>query len=172
MPLHVTHAPDRLDLRGGGLPVVPVLEISALEDILAPPVAWVHVAHPSEEKTQMEMESRWRWSLRDVSNGGRRRATEERAGLRSVQSLDTGYAVLETMPPQTGHVVVNYLHLSAGEAWVLKQMELVVSAVLKGETQTQAEHERKPLIDRWSVDSGKVSTSSSARKGKLFWNAP
>lgn len=47
VPLHVSHTSDRLDLRGGGLPVVPVFEVSSLKDELAPPVAWIHVADPS-----------------------------------------------------------------------------------------------------------------------------
>lgn len=47
VPLHVSHTSDRLDLRGGGLPVIPVFEVSSFEDELAPPVAWIHVADPS-----------------------------------------------------------------------------------------------------------------------------
>lgn len=46
VPLHVPHTSDRLDQGRGGLPVVPVLEVSSFEDVLAAPVAWVHVAHP------------------------------------------------------------------------------------------------------------------------------
>lgn len=52
VPLHVTHTSDRLDLRCRGIPVVPVLEVSTLKHILAPPVAGVHVAHPSATKEQ------------------------------------------------------------------------------------------------------------------------
>lgn len=46
VPLHVPHTSDRLDLWGGGLPVIPMLEISSLKNKLAPPVAWVHVTDP------------------------------------------------------------------------------------------------------------------------------
>lgn len=47
VPLHVPHTSDRLDLRYWGLPVVPVLEVTLFKDELSPPVARVHVAHPS-----------------------------------------------------------------------------------------------------------------------------
>ena len=52
VPLHVPHTSDWLDLRRRGLPVVPVLEVSSLEDELAPPVAGEHVADPSEGRRQ------------------------------------------------------------------------------------------------------------------------
>lgn len=50
--------------------------------------------------------------------------------LRSVQSLDTGHTVLEAVGPEAGDVVVHDLHLPPGVPRVLKQVDLVVSAVL------------------------------------------
>lgn len=64
VPLHVPHTPDRLNLRYWGLPVVPVLEVSLFKDELSPPVAWVHVAHPSGEETR-----RYIRSIRDPWQG-------------------------------------------------------------------------------------------------------
>lgn len=55
----------------------------------------------------------------------------ERELLRSVEGLDTRYAILETMSPQTGNVIINNLHLFTSEAWTLKQMELVFGTILK-----------------------------------------
>lgn len=52
VPLHVPHTTDRLDLRYRGLPVVPVLEVTLFKDELSPPVARVHVAHPSGGETR------------------------------------------------------------------------------------------------------------------------
>lgn len=50
--------------------------------------------------------------------------------LRSIQGLDAGHPVLEAVGPQAGHVVIHDLHLAPGVARVLKQVDLVVSAVL------------------------------------------
>lgn len=50
--------------------------------------------------------------------------------LRSVQGLDTGHAVLEAVGPEAGDVVIHDLHLPPGVSRVLKQVDLVVGAVL------------------------------------------
>lgn len=42
--------------------------------------------------------------------------------LRSIKSFDTGYTVLKTMAPQTGHIVINNLHLSASKTRILIQV--------------------------------------------------
>lgn len=54
--------------------------------------------------------------------------------LRSTNSLSTGHAVLETMSPQTGDIIINYLHFSAFKACILKQVQLVICAVLWRQT--------------------------------------
>lgn len=50
--------------------------------------------------------------------------------LRSVQGFDTGHAVLEAVGPEAGDVVIHDLHLPPGVSRVLKQVDLVVGAVL------------------------------------------
>lgn len=50
VPLHVPHTSDGLDLRHRGSPVVPVLEITVFKDILAPPVARIHISNPPAKK--------------------------------------------------------------------------------------------------------------------------
>lgn len=50
--------------------------------------------------------------------------------LRSVQGLDAGHTVLEAVCPQAGHVIIHDLHLAPGVPHVLKQVDLVVGAVL------------------------------------------
>lgn len=56
--------------------------------------------------------------------------------LRSIQGPDAGHAVLEAMGPEAGDVIIHDLHLSPGVARVLKEMDLVVRAVL-GESMGQ-----------------------------------
>lgn len=51
--------------------------------------------------------------------------------LRPVEDSDAGYAVLETMGPQAGHIVIYDLHLAPTEGWVLEQVQLVVWAILR-----------------------------------------
>lgn len=57
------------------------------------------------------------------------------------------------MAPQTGHIIVDYLHLPPGEPGVLVQVQLVIGAVLRRET-----HLQKPAgdpgsaLDRSDVD--------------------
>lgn len=48
VPLHVTYAPDGLQLRFRGTPVVPVFKFTVFKDELTPAITRVHVAHPSE----------------------------------------------------------------------------------------------------------------------------
>lgn len=50
--------------------------------------------------------------------------------LRSIESFDACYTVLKTMAPQTGHIIVNDLHLSASKTWILIQVQLVFSTIL------------------------------------------
>ena len=50
--------------------------------------------------------------------------------LRPVDGPDARHAVLEAMRPEAGHVVIHYLHLAAAESWVLKQVQLVIRAIL------------------------------------------
>lgn len=50
--------------------------------------------------------------------------------LRSIQGLDAGHTVLEAVGPEAGHVVIHDLHLAPGVPRVLKQVDLVVGAVL------------------------------------------
>lgn len=50
VPLHVPHTSDGLDLRHRGSPVVPVFEITMFKDILAPPVAWIHISNPPAKR--------------------------------------------------------------------------------------------------------------------------
>ena len=52
--------------------------------------------------------------------------------LRPVDGPDAGHPVLETMSPEAGHVIVHYLHLAATESRALKQMKLVIRAILGG----------------------------------------
>jgi len=54
--------------------------------------------------------------------------------LRSVQGPDAGHAVLEAVSPEAGDVVVHDLHLPPGVARVLKEVDLVVGAVLGSST--------------------------------------
>lgn len=54
VPLHVTHAPDGLEQWQGRAPVVPVLVLAVLKHVLAPPVAWVCVAHPPGHRRTQE----------------------------------------------------------------------------------------------------------------------
>lgn len=64
--------------------------------------------------------------------------------LRSVQGLDARHTILETMAPQTGNIVVHYLHLPPSKSRVLVQVELVIGAVLQegGQTQSQETEQR------------------------------
>lgn len=57
VPLHVPHTSDGLDLRHRGSPVVPVLEITVFKDILAPPVARIHISNPPAKR---ERKKEWR----------------------------------------------------------------------------------------------------------------
>lgn len=50
VPLHVPHTSDGLDLRHRGSPVVPVFEITMFKDILAPPVARIHISNPPAKR--------------------------------------------------------------------------------------------------------------------------
>lgn len=52
--------------------------------------------------------------------------------LRSVDGPDACHTVLEAMSPEAGHVVIHYFHLAATEGWVLKQVQLVIWAILGG----------------------------------------
>lgn len=52
------------------------------------------------------------------------------ASLRPVDDSDAGHTVLEAMGPQAGHIVIHDLHLAPTEGWVLKQVQLVVWAIL------------------------------------------
>lgn len=52
--------------------------------------------------------------------------------LRSTDSLGTGHAVLETISPETGDVIINNLHLSIFKACIFKQVQLVICTVLEG----------------------------------------
>lgn len=56
VPLHVTYAPDGLQLRFCGAPVVPVFKFTVFEDELAPAITRVHVAHPSETQHSPRLE--------------------------------------------------------------------------------------------------------------------
>lgn len=58
VPLHVPYASDGLDQRCSGSPVVPVLEFSMLENILAPSVAWIHVSYPPAKQEEQSNISR------------------------------------------------------------------------------------------------------------------
>lgn len=51
--------------------------------------------------------------------------------LRPVDDTDAGHTVLETMGPQAGHIIIYDLHLAPTEGWVLKQVQLVVWAILR-----------------------------------------
>lgn len=51
--------------------------------------------------------------------------------LRSIKSLDTCYTILKSVAPQTGHIIINDLHLSACKPRVLKQVYLVFGTVLQ-----------------------------------------
>lgn len=53
------------------------------------------------------------------------------APLRPVDDSDAGHTVLEAMGPQAGHIVIHDLHLAPTESWVLKQVQLVVWAILE-----------------------------------------
>lgn len=53
VPLHVPHTSDGLDLRHRGSPVVPVFEITVFKDILAPPVAWIHISNPPAKRRRI-----------------------------------------------------------------------------------------------------------------------
>lgn len=50
--------------------------------------------------------------------------------LRPVDGPDAGHPVLEAMSPEAGHVIVHYFHLAAAESRALKQMKLVIWAIL------------------------------------------
>ena len=62
--------------------------------------------------------------------------------LRSIQGLDARHTILETMAPQTGNIIVHYLHLPPSKSRVLVQVELVIGAVLQ-EGGTDAESENR-----------------------------
>lgn len=47
MPLHVSDAPDRLDLRDLGSEISGVLVLPLLKQVLIASVAWILVAHPA-----------------------------------------------------------------------------------------------------------------------------
>lgn len=53
VPLLVTDAAHRLQLRLVGIPLVPVAELSPLEHILAPTVARELIAHPPAENNRV-----------------------------------------------------------------------------------------------------------------------
>lgn len=67
----------------------------------------------------------------------------EGCSLRSIDSLNTGHAVLETMSPQTGDVFINNLHLSTLKACILKQVQLMIFTVLERETTGLSMFDRK-----------------------------
>lgn len=50
--------------------------------------------------------------------------------LRPIQGPDAGHAVLEAVGPEAGDVVIHNLHLPPGVARVLKEVDLVLGAVL------------------------------------------
>lgn len=50
--------------------------------------------------------------------------------LRSVQSLDASHAVPEAVDPQTGNVIVGYLHFPTSKSRVLVEVQLVIGTVL------------------------------------------
>lgn len=50
--------------------------------------------------------------------------------LRPVDGPDARHAVLEAMSPEAGHVIIYYFHLAAAEGWILKQVQLVIWAIL------------------------------------------
>lgn len=47
MPLHVSDAPDRLDLRGLGSELRAVLILPLLKQVLIASVAWILISHPT-----------------------------------------------------------------------------------------------------------------------------
>lgn len=61
---------------------------------------------------------------------GRPRMSPVPPSLRSIQGPDAGHAVLEAVGPEAGDVIIHDLHLSPGVARVLKEVDLVVRAVL------------------------------------------
>lgn len=68
--------------------------------------------------------------LKTQPPGGGTGAAGLGASLRPVDDSDAGHTVLEAMGPQAGHIVIHDLHLAPTEGWVLKQVQLVVWAIL------------------------------------------
>ena len=58
MPLHVSDAPNRLDLRNLGPELRVVLVLPLFKQVLIAPVAWVLVAHPTGAHREGETEER------------------------------------------------------------------------------------------------------------------
>lgn len=129
MPLLVPHAAHRLHQGLVGVPLVPVPVLALLKDVLAAPVPRVLVAHPPVHGSSAQ----WGRGDKVPSPGQESRPVPPLLPpLRSVQGPDAGHAVLEAVGPQAGHVVIHNLHLAPGVAGVLKEVDLVVGAVLRG----------------------------------------
>lgn len=128
MPLLVPHTAHRLHQGLVGIPLVPVPVLALLKDVLAAPVPRVLIAHPPAHGGSAQ----WGRGDKVLSPGLESCPVPPLSPLRSVQGPDAGHAVLEAVGPQAGHVVIHDLHLAPGVAGILKEVDLVVRAVLIG----------------------------------------
>lgn len=92
---------------------------------------------------------------------------------RSIDSFSAGHTVLKSMNPQTGNIIIQNFHLSPSEAAVLKQMKLMIRAVLTGDHQnktqwtlTTARDFRKRLYWWWFLTTFRGLMD---RRQQLFW---
>lgn len=128
MPLHVSDAPHRLDLRNLGTKLIVVLELALLKQVLVASVSRVLVAHPAGRPQSRKETS---------ETGGSRRKSAETGrwgkDLRATLDPNRRDLLLVAVCVEAGDVVVNDLDLLAGEAGVLVQDDLGLLAVLKVE---------------------------------------
>lgn len=62
--------------------------------------------------------------------GAEARTRPSMGSLRPVDGPDAGHTVLEAVSPQAGHIIIHYFHLASAESWVLKQVQLMLRAIL------------------------------------------
>lgn len=148
VPLHVSDAPDRLDLRNLGSELSTVLVLPLFKQVLVASVAWVLIAHPADAEEGKKRHNNIKNKMR--LSGSMTHKVDSRAAL----NPNRRHLLLVAVCVKAGDVVIYDLYLLPCEAGVFIKDNLVLLAVLREEDGV-----RLAGAAGWSTDDARVLQS-------------